>query len=309
MKVAAGGGPSSLGTGPAFDPLGEPAAAADRSFGADRDWLLRFAPPSQSSALAALFTVEHEVLASLRSGIEHRVAHLRLEWWQEELARLATGRPRHPATRLLADAARARAATPPDLAGLIEHVRVDLATVAFADRGELDAHLEHWARSVFREAALCDPQLAAADPRVRATAEWLAARAGCAVRELELLTEFTRHARDGRIYTPLGDAPESYANWSAEPLGESERATLMHRAEGLCSVLREAAQMLDVGHRRVLRVPLLWMAFACARQVLPADLSRGAAPVAPLRRTIGAWRDALRITRGGLPRALQMRTP
>lgn len=272
---------------------------APPSFGADRDWLLRFAPPAQAAALEALLVVEHEVLASLRPGLEHQIAHLRLEWWHDELSRLAAGAPRHPSTRALATAAQARTASPPMLTGLVEHARVDLATVAFLSRDELDQHLGNWAVSVFREAALGHPEIDGTTSELRAAAERLAAGAGRVVRELELLADFGRHARAGRIYLPLGEPPQPHQRWLASPLAAPETAELQRRQQQLAGVLRQTAQTVEPRHRHALRVPLLWMAFS-ARGAATAQ-----APRSPLRRTMAAWRDALAVSRGRLPQALR----
>ncbi|MFM7433445.1 MAG: squalene/phytoene synthase family protein [Gammaproteobacteria bacterium] len=265
------------------------------SYGPDRDWLLRFCAPEQAAALTALFTVEQEVLASLRGEFEHQVAHARLEWWHEELTRLAAGAARHPATRALTAAAARQHRSPPDLRSLTEHVRVDLAGVAFLTRDELDQHLQAWGSSVFREAALI-----ANAPAV--IAEQLASRAGSLVRELELLAEFSRHARAGRIYRPLSDPADSHMRWQAEPLGAAERADIAAREQFLLQQLCAAATATTAAARPGLRVPLLWMSYAVERsQRADSRQSVGAA----LRRALSSWRSALALSRGKLPRALR----
>jgi phytoene/squalene synthetase len=62
-------------------------------------WL--YSPQVQQPVLTALCQIEAEVAASLRQGIEHHVAHARLQWWREECERAARGRPAHPLTRSL----------------------------------------------------------------------------------------------------------------------------------------------------------------------------------------------------------------
>lgn len=268
-------------------------AESTRSWGDDRDWLLRFSPPGCAAALDALFEIEHEVTTSLRADLEHEVAHVRLAWWNEELARLVAGEARHPATRRLTEEATRRHASPPDLRPLIEHVRVDLARVAFLSRAELDSHLSTWGSSLFRTAALLDDGPSTVESR--AEAERLAARAGGIVRELELLREFSRHAIAGRIYLPLGDPPEPHGRWTTQPLGESERALLAQRRVTLIGTLRALAADTAPAHRPHLRIALLWMSFASAPARHPT------ARLAPLRRTIGTWRSALALSRGRLP--------
>lgn len=273
---------------------------SDRSHGADRDWLLRFAPAEQRLELAALFTIESELTDSLRYGIAHEVAHARLAWWQEELERLACSVPRHPAARLLAAQARARGSSPPDLRALIEHAQIMLATVAFLTRTELDEFLAHWASSVFR----------AATGHAFAEAERLAHYAGPRVRELELLSDFSRHAQRGRIFTPLGAPPAEHAPWSAVPLARPERAALVARRSALVGELRGAAANVAADLRPLLRTPLLWMSFVVDRALRAPDDFSGdrdnARPrrLEPWRRTMFAWRTALAISRGRLPSTL-----
>lgn len=271
------------------------------SFGADRDWLLRFCPPETRSALTALFEIEHGVMDSLRPGLEHSVAHARLEWWSDELTRLAQGTPRHPATRLLAASALDRGTSPPDLHALVEHVRVDLACVAFISRAELDQHLDAWGQSLFRTAARlsidADP-----DPKsqahARLAAERLSVQAGRLVRESELLRRFSRHALSGRIYVPLGDPPVTPSHWTARPLGPIESEALAARRREISQSLKQMAAATSPVERPALRVPMLWMAFA----VTPSGLD--SALLSPLRRTIATWRGAVALSRGRVPSEL-----
>lgn len=274
---------------------------SERSHGADRDWLLRFAPVEQVATLRALFTIESEINDSLRPGTAHEVAHARLAWWQEELERLACASPRHPATRLLATEALARSTSPPDLRPLVEHVQIALASVAFLSRAELDEFLALWSVSVFR----------AATGHAAAEAERLASSAGPRVREVELLSDFSRHARAGRVYTPLGDPPQDHAPWSALPLAVAQRRVLIERRTALVHELRDAAARVPEGLRPALRAPLLWISFAVDRALRdPADFSGGLVDelrprrLEPWRRTMLAWRAALAISRGRLPNIL-----
>jgi hypothetical protein len=268
------------------------------SFGADRDWLLRFCPSESLRSLNALFEVEREVTGSLKPGLEHSVAHARLEWWSDELSRLAQGSPRHPATRVLASMAIEGGTTPPDLTPLIEHVQVDLACVAFLSRAELDEHLESWGKSIFRAASQLDHSHSTPEFKsvsTRAASERLAAAAGKLVRELELLRDFSSHAVVGRIYVPLGDPPEPHSRWAARPLGESEASALSHRRETIRRQLKNIAADISSSDRPALRVPMLWMSFAAS------DDHGNPALLSPLRRTIAAWRGAFALSRGRLP--------
>ena len=270
-----------------------------------REFVLRFAPAAQRATLDALFEIEREVAAAATDGLEHSVAHAKLGWWEEELARLAQGDPRHPATRRAAAAAFESRRTPPDLRRLVEVARIDLARVAFLDRSELDRYLHDWATALFRPLAL--NALGAVDARTGAT-ERFAAAAGPAVREIELLSAVTAHARAGRVFVPLGDPPRAYERWISEPLASAESAELRGRMTALRAVICDAAQLLPVETREPLAAALVWASLALrtarlTEKALPQRLD--ANRTEPLRRTIAAWQAAVSACRGHLPRPIR----
>ena len=69
-----------------------------------RYFALLYASATERSVLEALLGIEREVLDSLRIGLDHHVAHSRLQWWREECERATNGRPVHPLTRGLVSA-------------------------------------------------------------------------------------------------------------------------------------------------------------------------------------------------------------
>jgi phytoene/squalene synthetase len=79
-----------------------------------RYFALLYSPPSQRLALDALFGIEREIFESLRPGLDHHVAHSRLQWWREECERAVAGRPVHPLTRALVGALTGTGAPPSD---------------------------------------------------------------------------------------------------------------------------------------------------------------------------------------------------
>ena len=270
-----------------------------------REFVLRFAPAAQRATLDALFEIEREVAAAAADGLEHSVAHAKLGWWDEELARLLQAQPRHPATRRAAAAALASGRTPPDLRRLVEVARIDLARVAFLDRSELDRYLDDWAIALFRPLALS--ALGATDARIAAT-ERYAAVTGPAVREIELLSAVIAHARAGRVFVPLGDPPHAHERWYREPLAEAETAELRGRLTELRAVICRAAQSLPLATREPLAAALVWASLALrtarlTEKALPRRLV--ANRTEPLRRTIAAWQAAVSACRGHLPRPLR----
>jgi len=125
-------------------------------------WL--YSPPEQQPVLAALCQIEAEIAGSLKAGIDHHVAHARLQWWREECERTAEGRPVHPLTRELvrafggvaASEDSAGAGMPSAIAGITGFVDTavwDLAGATFETRKELNAYCERWATAMFEMAA------------------------------------------------------------------------------------------------------------------------------------------------------------
>jgi phytoene/squalene synthetase len=168
---------------------------------------------AQRPVLEALFGIEREVFDSLRAGLDHHVAHSRLQWWGEECERAAGGRAVHPLTQALVSALRVAPAlagaaagstapaTPttaaealppqdaagpttqqqaiplPQLAGLRGVVDVaiwDLAGATFETRRELDAYCQRWA------AGMIEPLIATAASGAIASASSAAAMSAAA---------------------------------------------------------------------------------------------------------------------------------
>src|SRR4051794_31161113 len=77
-------------------------SSAHESYSA-RYFALLYSPASQHVVLDALFGIEREVSESLRPGLDHHVAHTRLQWWREECERAVNGHAEHPLTRALVD--------------------------------------------------------------------------------------------------------------------------------------------------------------------------------------------------------------
>jgi phytoene/squalene synthetase len=110
-------------------------------------WL--YSTDAQKTALAALLEIEAEIGSGLRPGIEHHVAHARLQWWSEEAERVAQGRPVHPLAKELVKA-HARGG---GISGLVDTAVWDLARATFETRKELTAYCERWATAMFETAA------------------------------------------------------------------------------------------------------------------------------------------------------------
>jgi 15-cis-phytoene synthase len=221
-------------------------------------WL--YSTPSQQPALAALCAIEREIGASLRPGIDHPVAHARLEWWREECGRCAAGNPVHPLTRELRDhlqrlapAARANCALA-GLSGLVDAATWDLARATFERREELTAYCRRWAAAMlaWTEGA------AAVD----------LSDLGAALREIELLGELASEARAGRLRLPLEElerARVAPAAIAAPPWPEALAQMLRRRHEALRRELAAAVAALPRESQQGLRGLLVWSALAWQR--------------------------------------------
>jgi phytoene synthase len=237
-----------------------------------RDFALLYSPASQRAVLEALFGIEREIGESLRPGMDHQVAHSRLQWWREECARASDGHPVHPLTRTLVDAL--RSATPlPALRGLSGFVDVaiwDLASATFETRKELTAYCERWASAMI-------------EPLADAKSALIWRTIGAAMREIELLSDLAHEARNGRLRVPLNELDRTKVQPAAlakppwpEALGEVLRA----RHGALRDEIATTLSRLGGEQQPALRGLLVWVALTCrsslrAERALPDRLRPG----------------------------------
>ena len=215
-------------------------------------WL--YSTDAQKPVLATLLEIETEIASGLRPGIEHHVAHARLQWWSEEAERVAQARPVHPLGRKLVQArasagrSAGEAAHAAGITGLVDAAVWDLASATFETRKELTAYCERWATAMFETAA---------------SADWKTL--GAAVREIELLIDIAREAHAGRVRVPLdeldraGVEPNALAKlpWPA-PL-----ATLLkERHQALRATLATRVAALAPQDQMAARGLLVWAALA-----------------------------------------------
>jgi 15-cis-phytoene synthase len=292
---AAGGVDGPHGAGPA-SPAGRPDALSSTRYLA---WL--YSPPAQQPVLGALCEIEAEVVASLRPGIDHHVAHARLQWWREEFERAAQGRPVHPLTRALVKAyAGARAANEPSplagISGFVDTAVWDLAGATFETRKELTAYCERWAAAMFEPAA----SLAG----ISSAAPWRAL--GAAVREIELLANLAREAHAGRLRVPLDELAGTGVDVTAlakTPWPAPLVTLLRERHEALRATIADGVRDIGRGERADFRGLLVWAALGWrlsrrAQRALPNVIRPGRYHA--LADGWQAWRAARRAISGNL---------
>lgn len=258
-------------------------------------WL--YSTPAQQPVIAALCAIEREVRASIRPGVDHQVAHTRLEWWREECARCAAGHPVHPLTRelrmhleLLAPAAQVNS-TLAGLAGLTDVATWDLARATFDARAQLTAYCRRWA------AAMVTPLGAAAT-------DWT--DCGTALCELELLGHLARDARDGRLRIPLDEldrAAVPTAALATPPWPPGLLAILRARHQAARQELAATVARLTPANQQNTRGLLVWAAVAWqASQRAERALPRAPAPSVASAAAANwrAWRAARAAAAGSL---------
>ncbi len=261
-------------------------------------WL--YAGESRREPLELLLTIEREIETSLRAGLEHHIAHLRLEWWREECTRFAHDTPVHPATRRLRALAGDRAATF-HLQGLVDAAAWDLAGAPCETRAELEGMCDRWARAMIVPFALAGEHV----PQGSVEVETALRATGKALREMEQLRSLAPDARIGRLRLPLdeldalGVEPRALATppWP-EPLNQHLRA----RFAALQRMCASAWSALDSSLQAVLPGLAAW----CA--VEAASSGRAAAQLPQpwrerrryaLSNAVRAWRAARSAPRGG----------
>ena len=248
-----------------------PGTARAKSVTADsqraRHFAVLYSPPRQRPVLEALLGIENEIAASLRPGLDHQVAHTRLQWWRDECLRCSQGAPLHPLTRQLASLRTPQRLQ--SLSGLVDVSQWDLARATFGSRAELTGYCERWS------AAMIVPLAPEDEPRgLRAL--------GAALRELEMLNELAHEARSGRLRLPLDELdgicvnPESLGR---PPWPDALAQTVRSRHESLRSVLAAGCGELETNEPGTpLRGLAVWIALACrasqrAQRAIPGENS------------------------------------
>ena len=263
-------------------------------------WL--YSPPPQQRIFEALLGIESEIGASLRPGLDHHVAHTRLQWWREECERCAKGQSVHPLTKQLQAAA---VGPVTELAGLVDTAVWDLAGATFETRRELKAYCDRWAAAVIPP-LLAGQQIAADSvtaSAATATASPMIAM-GSALRELDMLLLLAREAHSGRLRLPLDELERAGVDpggLARPPWPEPVAKLIAERHAALRAELAHAIADLRASDRLALRGLLVWTALS----IRESHRSQRALPGVPeprrldvLAETWCAWRAARRATTG-----------
>jgi hypothetical protein len=106
-------------------PASPPTALPSPPSGSPRYFALLYTPSALRPVLGTLLALADEISAGGARGLDHAVAHVRLDWWRGEAERYARGESQHPWLRALL--AQHPASSGLDLAALVHAAALDLA--------------------------------------------------------------------------------------------------------------------------------------------------------------------------------------
>ncbi|MBK6597658.1 MAG: squalene/phytoene synthase family protein [Proteobacteria bacterium] len=260
----------------------EPFAAATPP-GSPRYFAWLYARPEQRPMVELTFALEYELSASVRSGIDHAVAHARLDWWQAEAEQLIAGAARHPLTESLCTARLQQGLGQPDLRALVATLRWDLAAATLPSQQAADHHAQAWSLAIFEpvvESLRQQAQLnGGADGTARDAVRHFAATAGQAL-GLE---------RASRRVCGSGSSEGN----AALTMSTIQPSTLMRDAR---AQLHTAVASLPREQQATLASVLVWL--GCSYDALARQPDQPVAtPWSMLRANLRAWRFARRACR------------
>jgi phytoene synthase len=223
----------------------DPDPSTGAAAGSLRYYAVLFSTPARRDGVRALYSVAAEIERCVHLE-NHDVAHTRLQWWRQELDRLAAGHAQHPVTRALKGV---RAAVQPDQLSLLQELTVaadlDLARFEYPSWQTLAAYC-------FRASGSLQTVIAAtlASPVALTDAEReFARRVGLGVRQTEMLRDLAHDAADGRCYVPR-EALEAHGldldTWRAGARPDSREALHREWLDRVTNDLRTAGNAL--GH-------------------------------------------------------------
>jgi hypothetical protein len=138
--------------------------------GSPRYFALLYTPATLRPLLGALLALADEISAGGARGLDHSVAHVRLDWWRAEAERFARGEPQHPwLAALLAQHPASRGL---DLQPLVEAAALDLAMQTLSAQPGValpGAKLQGAVFALAAQALRPDPRTDALSPQLQRT--------------------------------------------------------------------------------------------------------------------------------------------
>ena len=157
-----------------------------------------FLPPQRRRAITALYAFCREVDDIVDECTDTGVAHAKLAWWRQELARLYAGEPQHPVAQALQPALQPFGIKHEYLAEIIDGMEMDLNQNRYPDFAALEQYCHRVAGVVGLLAASI---FGYRDERTLAYAHTL----GLAFQLTNIIRDVGEDSRKGRIYLPLSE--------------------------------------------------------------------------------------------------------
>lgn len=251
-------------------------------------WL--YTPAAHRDLMAALFLIEAELHDSARAP--HEVAHIRLQWWREEIDRLIAGKAQHPATQVLQAAAR------PNTDFKVLHETTLSAAQELANATyETDVELMQYLRGGLGALLALAAQHLSPKP-----AEQLldaVGQVGAFIRQVEITRDIRQDFHHGRLYLPLATLDElniEYEALQTQDWPDAFVQLLQSRSQQQLIAYRTLKQGLLNSEKETLR-PVLVLGDLHARllQTLAADPithTRQRLELGPMQKLWTAWRAA-----------------
>jgi phytoene synthase len=261
--------------------------------GSMRYFSLLYTPPEKRAAVTALYVIDAEIRESAQSA-NHDVAHTRLQWWRQEVDRLANGNPQHPATRILRSAA-------PSAKGfarlheLIVAADMDLARMTYVNIEELRAYSARSGGAVAESIAALLLGTEPFEEPVRAASN----RIGAGIRQTEMLRDARQDAYEGRLYIPLDELEKNQVKLEdvrGRQVSPGVKAVLARFCASVAADL-DAAMASFPAHMRSHLRPLLVLA-GLHRRLLQRiarrdyEIANERIELGPLEKPWVAWRAA-----------------
>jgi phytoene synthase len=171
-------------------------------------WL--YTPAQHRDVIAALFVIESELRDT--ANAPHEVAHIRLQWWREEIDRLTKNNAQHPATRIL-QTHRTSSTDFSVLDGLVLSTAQDIAHSTYETDVELNQYLSN--QGSLMKLATCYLSNSSSSQLLSA-----AGKLGEFIRLVETIRDLRTDVHQGRLYLPLSELDKLNIEYEALAPGE-----------------------------------------------------------------------------------------
>lgn len=251
-------------------------------------WL--YTPETHRDVMAALFLIEAELHDTARAP--HEVAHIRLQWWREEIDCLINGKARHPATQVL------QAAALPDADFKVLHeVALSAAQELAHATYETDADLNQYLRGGLGGLFILAAQHLTLAPGAHLVDA--AAQLGAFIRQVEITRDLRRDFHHGHLYLPLAKLDElniEYETLQSDDWPDAFVQLLKSRSQQHLAAYQTLKQALLTSEKQTL-CPLLVLAelHACILQDIthdPRNATKHRVELSPLKKLWMAWKAA-----------------